>query len=68
MTPNMATLMSIMELPRRIGLPVSPFIQALHALMEGGKGETGRVIRVGMFETAAFLMGQHIATYQIMKY
>lgn len=41
-------------------------IQALHALMEGDKGETGRVIRVGMFETAAFLMGQHIATYQIM--
>lgn len=41
-------------------------IQALHALMEGDNGETDRVIRVGMFETAAFLMGQHIATYQIM--
>ena len=41
-------------------------IRALYALIEENKGETDRIIRVGMFETAAFLMGQHIATYQLL--
>lgn len=40
-------------------------IGVLNAMLEREKTGMGKYIDVGMFETAAFFMGQHIATYQI---
>ena len=39
-------------------------IGVLHALMERERTGKGAFIRVGLFEAAMFLMGQHIAAYQ----
>lgn len=40
-------------------------IGALNALREREKTGEGKLVDIGMFETAAFFMGQHIATDQI---
>lgn len=40
-------------------------IGILDAMMQREKTGKGRFIDIGLFETAAFFMGQHIATYQI---
>lgn len=40
-------------------------IGVLNAMLEKEKTGKGKYIDVGMFETAAFFMGQHIATYQV---
>ncbi|WP_069807117.1 CaiB/BaiF CoA transferase family protein [Vulcanisaeta thermophila] len=39
-------------------------IGVLHALLERERTGKGTFIKVGLFETAMFLMGQHIAAYQ----
>lgn len=40
-------------------------IGVLNAMLEKERTGKGKYIDVGMFETAAFFMGQHIATYQM---
>jgi crotonobetainyl-CoA:carnitine CoA-transferase CaiB-like acyl-CoA transferase len=49
-----------------MGAAMFGVIQALNALMERDKTGTGKFIDIGLFETAMFFMGQHIATYQII--
>lgn len=40
-------------------------IAVLEAMIEMGRTSKGKYIDIGLFESAVFLMGQHIATYQI---
>ncbi|MEM0156184.1 MAG: CaiB/BaiF CoA-transferase family protein [Thermoplasmataceae archaeon] len=49
-----------------MGAAMFGVIQALDALMEREKTGKGKFIDIGLFETAMFFMGQHIATYQII--
>lgn len=49
-----------------MGAAMFGVIQALNALMEREKTGKGKFIDIGLFETAMFFMGQHIATYQII--
>lgn len=49
-----------------IGAAMFGVIQALNALIERDKTGMGKFIDIGLFETAMFFMGQHIATYQII--
>lgn len=58
--------------PMRVGASIIDMSAAmfgvigiLNAMLEKEKTGKGKYIDVGMFETAAFFMGQHIATYQI---
>ncbi len=48
-----------------IGAALFGVIGVLEALIEREKTGKGKVIEVGLFETALFYMGQHIVTYQI---
>lgn len=48
-----------------MGAAMFGVIQALHALLEREKTGKGKFIDIGLFETAMFFMGQHIATYQL---
>lgn len=40
-------------------------IGILNAMLEKEKTGKGKYIDIGMFETAAFFMGQHVATYEV---
>lgn len=40
-------------------------IAVLNAMMEMNKSGAGKYIDIGLFESSVFLMGQHIATYQL---
>ncbi len=48
-----------------MGAAMFGVIQALHSLLEREQTGKGKLIDIGLFETAMFFMGQHIATYQI---
>jgi crotonobetainyl-CoA:carnitine CoA-transferase CaiB-like acyl-CoA transferase len=48
-----------------MGAAMFGVIQALHSLLEREQTGNGKLIDIGLFETAMFFMGQHIATYQI---
>lgn len=48
-----------------IGAAMFGVIEVLKALIDVAKTGRGRYIEVGLFETAVFFMGQHIATYQL---
>ena len=39
----------------------------LTALLNRGLGNSERIIRIGMYETAAFIMGQHISAFQLLN-
>ncbi|MHB1709092.1 MAG: CaiB/BaiF CoA transferase family protein [Thermoplasmataceae archaeon] len=48
-----------------MGAAMFGVIQTLNALLEREKTGKGKFIDIGLFETAMFFMGQHIATYQL---
>ncbi len=50
-----------------IGAAMFGVIGVLSALIEREKTGKGKVIEIGLFETALFYMGQHIVTYQISQ-
>ena len=50
-----------------MGAAMFGVIQALHSLLEREQTGKGKLIDIGLFETAMFFMGQHIATYQINR-
>ncbi len=54
--------------PMRLGASIIDMTAALIGIieiMEKSMENTGGYIKIGLFETAMFLIGQHIATYQI---
>ncbi len=50
-----------------MGAAMFGVIQALHSLLEREQTGKGKLIDIGLFETAMFFMGQHIATYQMNR-
>lgn len=71
---GLAYMTGLKEKPLRVGGSVVDIggalfgvIAVLKALLDRKKNGHGKFIEVGLFETAVFLVGQHIATFQINK-
>lgn len=69
---GLAYMTGLIGRPMRVGASIIDMSAAmfgvigiLNAMLEKEKTGKGKYIDVGMFETAAFFMGQHIATYQM---
>lgn len=69
---GLAYMTGLIGRPMRVGASIIDMSAAmfgvigiLNAMLEKEKTGKGKYLDVGMFETAAFFMGQHIATYQM---
>ena len=69
---GLAYMTGLIGRPMRVGASIIDMSAAmfgvigiLNAMLEKEKTGLGKYIDVGMFETAAFFMGQHVATYQM---
>ncbi len=69
---GLAYMTGLIDKPMRVGASIVDMgaamfgvIAVLNALIEREKTQRGKKITIGMFETAMFFVGQHIASYQI---